>query len=432
MLRLTSLLALAWLALAPAAAAQLQLSPADHLLLVPQGKSATIKVSVTDDCTPTWSFDVAAASFFDVQGDDPGPAKSRSYKLTAQGPVGSFTNARIDAEGVGPACSEDASLLVRLLIVAKGKNPTKQLVGGDKKLAPPVVGLAKRFKAFRQASAQARKALASDVKEILAKHEAQVFLQPQPGGQLSQSELAMYRYMEESADTLDDLYQTYAQTLDDMATDGALVLDANGFQANSIAVAAPADFQPGSGGAWDTWRRRLADELIKTGRAFGDAEQKFLVKLRKQAIDRGEPFFVTSSYLDLPDPGEGQLSPVSGAGQPGLPDLATQKTAAILRVSGTNQAALGGFFLASGRLQIHGRVGNTDTIIVTFQRLDVDGTLLGDVQGEVVEVDPDDDSFRITWPDVDAPANLAPGTWRVAVSGGGSNVVSRLVTIPGN
>jgi len=297
--RLLALSILTCLVLAPGAGAQLQLSPADHVLLVPQGQSRTIKVWADGDCTPTWSFSVAAPAWFDVSGDTPGPAKSRTYKLSANGPIGGFTNARIDAEGVGPDCADDASLLVRILIVDKDKGLEKQLVGGDQKLTPPVTGLAKRFGTFRKAVVQATKNLKADIKEILAKHKAGVFLQPVPGGVLTQGEIAMYRYQLESADTLDELYDAYELTLSGMAADGATVLVSNGHTASSN-ITAPRAFQPGAGAEWDQWRRRLWDELERAGRRFGDAERQFVAKLRKQSLDQGVPFFVSSSSLDLP------------------------------------------------------------------------------------------------------------------------------------
>lgn len=407
------------------AAGDVTVSPANRIVVVDQGKSATVKVKV-DGCAPTWSASSDDTKVADVSDPGDKAGGSRSFKITAADVFGQSTTVSLFVDGVGENCDEQQQIDIQVFVVMDANHVEVAFANGDK--GADIPGVKKVLAAYRKELKAVEKAYKDDLKQILADMKAGTLPVPElpegpgAGSHLNQFQRAMIFMSLAYMVVLNNVYALYWSHLPQMAFCGFNALLLYGFLP-FLAFAAPVSMQPGGCGVWDQSRLLAFTLMLATLSSVGSMNKTFTSTVEKESAKAGTPLVCSETDNPVCDPGDGGTSPITAK----VPDEQLNKQLQIQKLQANN--AIGSDNPDQGRITVMGQAKGA-SVTITFQQLGSVGQAIGEPQVDVFPVDTDNCAFGVFWPDLSESGNLAPGTWRVTVNDGDGNAQSQMVTVP--
>ncbi len=125
---ITGFLLSAWLGVTGAVAAQFDVTPADRILVVDEGKTGTIKVKATDGSKPSWTA-VSDSGDITVSPESANPSSARTFKVSAKDAF-SGAQTEISIQPTGKGADGTPPILVTVYVVMKQKEADKLLKKG--------------------------------------------------------------------------------------------------------------------------------------------------------------------------------------------------------------------------------------------------------------------------------------------------------------
>ncbi|RKY20717.1 MAG: hypothetical protein DRQ55_06810 [Planctomycetota bacterium] len=401
-------------------------SPANRVLVIDEGKSASVKIKL-NGCKPTWSASSDDENIASVS--DPGTKanSSRSFKVSAQpGTFGSSTTVTITLDGAGGKCAQTVEVEIQVFVVMDRKHVEKAFTNGDKGTSIP--GVNRLMGEYKKAIKAAEKDLKAEYLQILKDMKAGTLPSPTEGPPppgsptLNQQQRAMIFMSLAYMGFINTVYGLYWGYLPQMSNCGYNALYYYGFLP-FLAFTAPLGMQPGGCGSWDRARLGLFAILAGSITLMNAQSKKFTSSVKKAAAKQGQPLVGNDIGNDVSDPGDGGQSPL-GVNQA---DRALNKRLEIIRLRAHNSTQDGN--TSNGRITVMGQSAGS-SVNISFQQVDSNGNSVGMPQQDDFPVDTDNCAFGVFWPPLGSTPNLAPGTWRVSVTDGDNNTTTQTIAIP--
>jgi hypothetical protein len=424
LLSLAGVMALASSALA--AEDGVQVTPANRIVVVDEGKSATVKLKV-DGCKPTFSVESDNAKVVSVADPGTKAANSKSIKISAaKNTFGQQATVTITIEGTGSGCDDTTEIEIQVFVVMDRKHVEKAFKSGDKGTNIP--GVNKVMASYKKAVKTAEKDFKNELKQILADMKKGELGVPNaeegPGGgtSLNQHERAMIFMTLAYIGFVNTIYGLYWDYLPQMAFCGYNALFYYGFLP-FVAFAAPVSMQPGGCGTWDSARLTTFAVLAASLAVMNLQVKKFMSSVEKEAKKSGDPLPSNTVDLEPDDPGDGGCTPITAK----VPDRELNKQLEIQKLKSWNSILNGKN--DRGRIVVMGQATGS-TVTVELQLMDANGQPQGSPMSDTYDVDTGNCAYGAAWPEFSSEGNLAPGTYRVTVTDADGNTQSQNITVP--